>query len=227
MTTEKQTPKALAAEIKDAIIELHGCTFPDLIEAVNRLSALASAQAATPRTEPTHYASPRTGSAVRAEWLATQARECDRDEYTVPLYTAPPVQQVLTDLECPPDPEWVDRQMQSELVPKGPGVVPKGWRLVPVEPTEAMLDAIHSTPELPDPVKDMNALWLAILDAAPPAPAVEKPTECGYLAALEGVLLTNPRPGDAYGEGWNDGVHAAMDALEDIALATPKPEEQA
>ena len=94
-------------------------------------------------------------------------------------------QQALTDLECPPDPEWVDRQMQSEhagLVPNGSGLVPKGGKLVPA-PAASQDDtvAMHETFDLgfcpykgsPDPWIVWQAAWKACR-ATPPAPEAEK-----------------------------------------------------
>lgn len=46
-----------------------------------------------------------------------------------------------------------------------------GWRLVPVEPTDAMVDATHHG----QPVDD---IWRDMLAAAPPAPAAQPLTEC-------------------------------------------------
>jgi hypothetical protein len=57
-----------------------------LCDAINHLASWQPEQQAA---EPTHYASPLTGRAVRAEWLRSGATERDQDEYTIPLYTRP------------------------------------------------------------------------------------------------------------------------------------------
>ena len=149
MTTEKQTPEALAAECKrladdyaddfavQAMLKPASYQTADddlsksaaaLHAAIDRLAALASAQA----------------------------------------------QQALTDLECPPDPEWVDRQMQGEragVVPNGSGLVPKEWKLVPVEPTEEMFKAAAI-----GHVMTNREVWRAMVNAAPPVQQAEYET---------------------------------------------------
>lgn len=50
--------------------------------------------------------------------------------------------------------------------------VPEGWKLVPVEPTEAMLDAAYSHPA--STTDRMHKQYCAMLAAAPKAPAQEE-----------------------------------------------------
>ena len=53
-------------------------------------------------------------------------------------------------------------------------VAPPGWRMVPEEPTEAMLSAAQSA-WLRDPARKTTTMYRAMLAATPPAPVVPQP----------------------------------------------------
>ena len=67
-----------------------------------------------------------------------------------------------------------DRVEAAALIARLRARAPDGWRLVPVEPTDEMLDA--ATRELPSPWKSMAGLYRAML-AASPEPPSEPPFE--------------------------------------------------
>jgi len=64
----------------------------------------------------------------------------------------------------------------AEASPDAPGVIPAGWRLVPVEPTPDMIRAAQAAPE--GRGQKWHAVhrskWAAMLTAAPAAPAVRE-----------------------------------------------------
>ena len=67
---------------------------------------------------------------------------------------------------------YSDAKSEIERLESLVAVVPKGWKLVPVEPTSEMLDEI----ELVDRYSDcaLTVRYRAMLDAAPEAPGQEK-----------------------------------------------------
>ncbi len=73
-------------------------------------------------------------------------------------------------------PFTLSRDAWNTRTPAPAGDVPIGWKLVPVEPTEAMIEAYHDSEIEPE------SAWLGMLEAAPsPTPdssAVSEP--CGY-----------------------------------------------
>lgn len=83
--------------------------------------------------------------------ICPDEHEAYEGEYTVPLYAAP--------------------QPKAE---QGPVQVPEGWKLVPVEPTKEMLDAVVTTVDVhllgADAEMQYREDWAAMLAAAPEAP---------------------------------------------------------
>ena len=67
--------------------------------------------------------------------------------------------------------------------------VPTGWRLVPVEPTAEMLDAIwHSLRDYPEP-EHSHGIYRAMLDDAPTAPVQAQGEPVAWVRNL-----TDPQP---------------------------------
>lgn len=95
----------------------------------------------------------------------------------------------LREIECPPDPDAVDRALATEGVcafcggivsdplvrPSAAPVVPQGWKLVPEEPTREMFAAAGAVDDLAfahgsSHGADIATLWEVMCAAAPPAP---------------------------------------------------------
>jgi hypothetical protein len=53
--------------------------------------------------------------------------------------------------------------------------VPEGWKLVPIALTTAMIDALIAVPDYDDSEEDVNAMWGAMVNAAPQPPAAIQP----------------------------------------------------
>ena len=200
MTTEKQTPEALAAECKRLVIEfgkatvrvsvniskenIEGITVAqnELHAAIDRLAALASAQA---QQEPpvahgvfvgTRLVKLEESAQLAGEWAQREIVRGSPLTYHIrSLYTAPPVQQASEQCgkgcaclaQC--GDVYAHAAEGDAPQPGRAGVVPNGWKLVPVALTEEMIRAGGFTPS-----GSLRGAWADMLNAAPPAPAVGK-----------------------------------------------------
>ncbi len=146
--------RELVKDIHDAIAELAGVArYPDLTEAIDKLAALAAAQ---PAWDPVAWGfmfndARGLGHQLedsRAEIEVTWRREIvDGLGDPVPVYASPPA-----------------------------AAAPAGWKLVPVEPTEAMFTAFDAQIEGgPVYLSDFLRAYRAMLGAAPDAPKELKP----------------------------------------------------
>jgi hypothetical protein len=68
-----------------------------------------------------------------------------------------------------------EREAECERLRGERTIMPAGWRLVPVEPTEEMERAGAAEVDRTNPYSDdvANNIWTVMLRAAPPAPASE------------------------------------------------------
>lgn len=99
----------------------------------------------------------------------------------------------------------------QDHVPDAVSMVPDGWKLVPVEPTQEMLDAyIHMQGRFSSARSD----WAAMLAAAPQPPALEQQVEQEPVAVVDFTT-----------EGWREIVDA-LRTLPDGAQLYTRPQRE-
>lgn len=116
-----------------------------------------------------------TDMEIEQIWVAVQKESQHRPEIAIPLAWRF-ARAVLARFTAP----------QADQLASAP--VADGWRLVPIEPTEAMEQAAA---DYLDACVKAWGLWGAMLDAAPPAPRASAPVagEATYYAVMHGQAL--------------------------------------
>jgi hypothetical protein len=168
-------PEALTADIKAAVSELaDGRKYPDLLEAIDRLAALAQ-QAAPPLT-PSQALDALIADSQELEQAAPPAAQAE------PMALEPYDAGLLSDFGGG-NVEWWQDYIRAELgrahefyqsqvaapTPAAQAEPPTGWKLVPEEPTPEMLEAMTSSAWL-------LGCYRAMLAAAPAPAAQAEPT---------------------------------------------------
>ncbi|NWA24710.1 hypothetical protein HX866_07380 [Pseudomonas gingeri] len=80
--------------------------------------------------------------------------------------------------------------------------IPKGWKLVPVEPTKEMIDANLNAPLNP------RREWLAMPNASPEAPTPANTRPVVLPARMEHALQCHPMIHESFRGGWNSCLDA-------------------